>query len=113
MHRFTAAPKRYAGLQPRSAAMSDYYSNSRVPEVEEAQGQPCGAAIAGVCRGKETPERDIHERVRRSAAGGLVQAAALGTVIVCRACHEYISTHPIQARALGLSMTRREASGED
>ena len=97
-----------ARLSPRSPKTEAYYRETRLPAVAAAQGRPCEAAIDGVCIGGQTPARDLHEIVSRAQAGSLPLAAELGTMVLCRACHDKISTEPEWAREQGFRLTRRD-----
>ena len=107
-HRYVPEVKRRTPLAPHSEAMADYYAEVRIPAVIEAQGQPCEAQLEGVCIGDKRPKRDIHEIVSRSAAGSLPLAEELGTATLCRACHDWLTVHPREAREYGFRMTRKD-----
>lgn len=47
---------------------------------------------------------DVHELLRRSAGGSIVDESNL--LCVCRPCHDWIGLHPREAIALGLSLSR-------
>jgi hypothetical protein len=52
------------------------------------------------------PSRDVHEVIRRSHGSALYPGQAGKRVTrylgLCRAHHDWISVHPLEARALGL-----------
>lgn len=95
-----------SAVNARSAKTEAYYADVRRDAVGDAQGKPCEAVVDGVCVGYRTVARDIHEIVSRSQAGSLEAAVALGTMIVCRACHDWITEHPVEAGRLGLRRRR-------
>lgn len=103
--------KKRKSINPRSEKMQDYYDNVRIPAVEAIQGTPCEARISDQipvvweCDGAAV---DIHEIVSRSQAGSLPLAVELGTMNVCRKCHDWITQHPREAKAMGFRMSRKD-----
>lgn len=98
--------KKRRPIAAHSPKMQQYYDEVRIPAVIEAQGKPCEAALRG-CTGYSV---DIHEIVSRKQAGSLPLAVELGTLKVCRNCHDWITNHPREARDLGYSLRRRDIS---
>lgn len=61
-------------------------------------------AFAGInCSGEA---HDVHEILPRSAGGSIDDESNL--LVVCRADHEWIHQHPIEAKAFGLLASRYE-----
>ena len=55
--------------------------------------------------------RDVHEILRRSASGSITDETNM--VVVCGRCHDWIhSSHPKEARTLGLLMSRYAGRNE-
>lgn len=100
-------------MAAHSPKQQDYYDSVRIPDVEAIQGKPCEARVSDFielpvsqrCTGSAV---DIHEIVRRSQAGSLQVAVELGVMAVCRRCHNFITTHPREARDLGYSLSRKD-----
>lgn len=62
-----------------------------------------GSLAAITCGGHAAPV-DVHEILPRSAGGSIVERE--NCIAVCRACHDFIHQHPIDARAIGLLASR-------
>ena len=105
--------KRREQMAAHSDKQQRYYDDVRIPAVEAIQGTRCEARVSDLigvsarylCTGVAV---DIHEIVRRSQAGSLQSAVALGVMRVCRACHAFISENPRIARDLGYSLSRKD-----
>lgn len=63
----------------------------------------CEARIRGICG---FWSRDVHERLRRSQGGDILDGG--DQLAVCRPCHTWITEHPTDAKALGLARSRWE-----
>lgn len=50
-----------------------------------------------VCRGARSV--DVHERIKRSRGGSILDERQAHMVTLCRACHEMTETHPAEATA--------------
>lgn len=103
--------KKRRPLNPRSEKMEEYYETVRRPAVAAIQGAPCEARVSDFvdvkweCDGYAV---DIHEIVSRSQAGSLPLAVELGTMNVCRKCHNWITEHPREARDMGFRLSRKD-----
>jgi hypothetical protein len=103
--------KKRKPINARSEKMEDYYEEVRRPAVEAIQGTPCEARISDEvpvvwkCDGIAV---DIHEIVSRRQAGNLPLAVELGTMNVCRRCHNWITEHPKEAHEMGYRMSRKD-----
>lgn len=96
--------KKRKPLAPHSPRMQQYYDEVRIPAVAAMQGKPCEAGLEGCTRFAV----DIHEIVSRRQAGNLPLAVELGTMNLCRRCHDWITNHPREARNLGYSLSRKD-----
>jgi hypothetical protein len=61
-----------------------------------------GRLTPAPCGGRSV---DIHEPLTRARGGSILDPA--NTVAVCRACHDWIHTHPESATRLGLLTSNR------
>ena len=61
----------------------------------------CEGQIDGVCTHWSV---DIHEILARSAGGSILDEANLKAL--CRACHQWVGDHPLQALEMGLRRSR-------
>lgn len=95
-------------IKARSARRAELYRTERVPMIKEAmdRGQLCQVcqliaevdmAQAAKCRLRA---QDLHERKTRGRGGSLTKAANL--LWACRPGHDWITTHPLEAREVGL-----------
>lgn len=94
-------------LKARSDRRADLYRTERVPVIKQAMeaGQLCQAsriadvdlAAAARC---EIRARDWHEIKTRGRGGSITSAS--NRMWVCRKCHDWITTHPLEAREVGL-----------
>lgn len=91
----------------RSAKTSKKYEERR-PLVERllkerpyCEACPVFAEHDGVVTYARHPSRDIHEIVRRSQGGSILDEANL--LAVCRGCHRRIGDYPALAFSLGLA----------
>jgi len=85
--------------------MAAIYRDERVPLVEMVlTSRPwCEAQLPG-CGGRST---DVHERAPRSAhRPGVAMLDRENLVALCHPCHAWITDHPAEAIAAGLSMSR-------
>lgn len=94
--------KRSSRIAPRSLKRQRVMVERRRLVAELLEANPvCQALIRGVCQGRAV---DVHERLTRARARD-ANAAILDRAnccTVCRACHDWIGTHPVQAQAMGL-----------
>jgi hypothetical protein len=103
--------KKRKPINQRSEKMETYYEEVRRPAVAAIQGTPCEARISDEipvvwkCDGIAV---DIHEIVSRRQAGSLPLAVELGTMNVCRRCHNWITEHPKEAHEMGYRMSRKD-----
>lgn len=98
-------------LQRRSRKQQALY-DQRVPIIRDAmlEGRICEAGVriadvdmAGANR-CQLRAVDWHERLARSAGGSIIDPS--NRVWVCRPCHEWIGSHPTEARMIGLAESR-------
>ena len=61
------------------------------------RGPWCEAGLAG-CTGRW---QDMHEQVRRSQGGDPLDADNI--LLLCRACHRWVTEHPVEARRRNLA----------
>lgn len=99
--RRTAGPRRHTRLAPRSAKRQAITAE-RAEFVADILGQRryCQATLAG-CTSHTV---DVHEIVSRGRGGPIVPSQGLrpGDVLaLCRACHDWITTHPAEAAERG------------
>jgi hypothetical protein len=99
----TVRQKRLPSRSPRRIKEQAEYSKIRVPFLEEHP--KCQAHLTGICTHHAT---DVHHKAGRSGELYLNQKYWLA---VCRACHMWIETHPIQAREMGLSLSKGTTDG--
>lgn len=99
---------RSSGLARRSKKTAKAYAGGDGVEGRRAfvarilrQRPECEARIVGACTGASV---DVHEVLRRSAGGDIVDDANVRAL--CRPCHDWIHTHPREARRLGLLASR-------
>lgn len=84
------------GLKPRSAKRERDMVERRALVVQLLRERPrCEARW--VCRGARSV--DIHERLKRSRGGSILDPAQAHMIAVCRACHERTETHVADATA--------------
>jgi len=83
---------------PKRAKQEGEYSKEAKAFKEEHPF--CQACLPGICTGKT---HDVHHKAGRVADLLLDQEYWLA---VCRQCHEWIETHPIEARDLGYSVSK-------
>lgn len=55
----------------------------------------CQAQV--VCRGAKAV--DVHERIKRSRGGSIVDPVQAHAITVCRACHDWTEAEPAKAEA--------------
>lgn len=65
----------------------------------------CEARIEGVCTGMA---QDWHERLPRARGGSAIDVE--NRVMLCRRCHEFVTTHPKAATEMGLLRHSWEAT---
>lgn len=58
-----------------------------------AEHPHCEAQV--LCRGAAS--QDVHERLTRARGGSIVDPEQAHMLCVCRACHDWITTHPREA----------------
>jgi hypothetical protein len=99
---------RGSGLARRSAKTAKAYAGGAGAEGRRAfvarilGARPdCEANITGICTWRSV---DVHEVLRRSAGGDIVDDGNVKAL--CRPCHDWIHTHPREARRLGLLASR-------
>lgn len=109
-------------LKARSDRRAELYRTERVPIIKTAveNGQLCQAcsliadidmAAAAKC---DIRAVDWHERKSRSRAGGSDASlmSPANRVWTCRPGHNWITTHPIEARSVGLVLNSWDADPE-
>lgn len=96
------ALRRTTRIAPRSLKRQRVMVERRALVAALLEANPvCQALIRGVCQGRAV---DVHERLTRARAGD-ANAAILDPAnccTVCRACHDWVGAHPVQAQAMGL-----------
>ena len=81
-------------MRHRSAKRAKLYRDERVPLVVNLLIE------RPVCeRCKASGSQDIHELKSRARGGSIIDVNNL--VALCRACHNWITTHPAEATAEG------------
>jgi hypothetical protein len=94
------SPKR-AAEAPERAQLVDWmlarFPRCQVLPVLIDAGDPSLAAVIMACR---LVAVDVHERKTRGRGGSPLNPANCMTA--CRSCHDWLTRHPIEARALGL-----------
>ena len=98
--RRTGPPQRRTPLRARSSKRAALYRDVRVPLVRRllAERPTCE-------RCKRAPSTDVHERLSRARGGSITDVSNL--VCLCRPCHDWITTHPLEAEAAGWSHATR------
>lgn len=59
---------------------------------------------AGVLCGGRARSVDVHERLSRARGGSITDPDHGHMVTVCRACHDWVTTHPADAERLRLAL---------
>lgn len=99
--------KRTGRLRPRSKKTEDKYVLRRafvvriLSERPHCEACPKFAAHDGLVTYKRFPSRDVHELVRRSQGGSILDDD--NVLAVCRQCHNRIGNEPNLAIELGLA----------
>lgn len=95
---------RRTGLRPRSAKQAAAYSREGGRRDLVAfllhEFPRCQARVT--CRGARAV--DVHERLSRARGGDILDPIQAHMMTVCRACHNWITTHPAEAEALRLAL---------
>lgn len=83
-------------MKARSSKQQRVYTEQRIPLVKKVlSDQP-------VCiRCFRARSTDVHELKSRARGGSITDES--NVVAICRACHNYITTHPAEAEAQGWS----------
>lgn len=95
-------------MRYRSKKQEALYKKRRPLVAEMLREQPaCEACIIrGTYLGQSTvnqrPATDVHELVRRSQGGSILDRKNL--ITICRPCHTWVTSHPLEAEALGLHL---------
>lgn len=103
----SATPKRTKRLKPRSKKMEAKYVDRRafvvkiLSERPYCEACPKFAAHDGLKTYHRFGSRDVHELVRRSQGGSILDEN--NVLAVCRKCHERIGREPNLAFELGLA----------
>ena len=69
-------------------------------QLVEERGEMCEARL-DVCQGRAV---DGHERLSRSAGGSITDPDNI--ILLCRACHDWVTSHRYEGEALGLRQSR-------
>lgn len=89
-------PNPRARIAPRSEKRQADMVERRALVVRLLAERPtCEARWA--CRGARSV--DVHERIKRSRGGNILDPVQAHMVTLCRACHERTETHPAEATA--------------
>ena len=100
-------PKRKARIRPRSKKMEEKYKDRRefvvkiLSERPYCEACPKFAEHDGAKTYHRLPSRDVHELVRRSQGGSILDED--NVLAVCRKCHDRIGREPKLAIELGLA----------
>ena len=94
----TKPRKSIAPRSPKRQKQESKYNREARPFKED--NPHCKAGIPGKCTGMTT---DVHHMAGRVGEMLLYQPYWLP---VCRACHDWIEAHPIEAKELGYSMSK-------
>ena len=94
--------------------MERFYREVRRPQVEQVLAEAGGRCEFvkpdGRCKNRAS---DVHEKLSRGRGGG-IRAEAVhergNLMAICRPCHEWVTTHPREAEALGY--TRKANAGD-
>lgn len=109
--------KRTGRLKPRSKKTADQYVERRkvvsklLGERPHCEACPIFAQHDGKATYVRRPSQDIHEIIRRSQGGSILEEANL--MAVCRPCHRRIGDHPQLAFDLGLAKHGWELGSND
>lgn len=88
---------RQTRVKPRSAKREADMVERRALVRRMLREQPvCHARIR--CQGARTT--DVHERLSRARGGSITDERHGHMVTLCRACHDWITTHPAEAEAM-------------
>lgn len=71
-----------------------------VKDLLEERDHQCEAVLPGTCTGWAV---DVHEKLRRSQGGKIVGGDPEDYLVVCRACHDWITINPAKAVEMGLA----------
>lgn len=84
-------------MRQRSLKRQALYRTERIPLVKELlAGNPtCERCL-------RRPAVDVHELKSRARGGSITDRDNLA--LLCRTCHDYITTHPAEAEAEGWSL---------
>lgn len=100
-------PLKRTPLNKRSSKTKDEYKN-RIPLVKKllqekpyCEACPKFAAYDGKVSYVRNPSQDVHEIIRRSQGGSILDESNL--LCVCRPCHRRIGDNPRLAFELGLA----------
>jgi len=87
-------------VKPKSAKRraADRRRRRVVADLLATRGVWCQARVPGVCSGRAT---DAHEVISRARGGDPTDADNIR--LICRACHDWVHDHPVEATELGLS----------
>ena len=94
-------------MRPRSRKKEAEYRLRRplvkrlLEERPWCEACPVFASYDGMVTYSRNPSQDIHEIVRRSQGGSILEEENL--MAVCRPCHRRIGNHPALAFSLGLA----------
>ena len=85
---------RKARLQPRSQKRTVVMVDRRALVAQLLTERP-RCEVRWVCRGARAV--DVHERLKRSRGGNILDPVQAHMVTACRACHEMTESHPAEA----------------
>lgn len=94
LQRGSAPLSRGKGLSARSPRRTEAMVERRSLVSQLLKERPVCEA-RWVCRGARSV--DVHERLKRSRGGNILDPAQAHMVTVCRACHEMTESHPAEA----------------
>lgn len=94
----TSVQKRIPARSPKRAKEEREYSAERIKFLNKHT--MCEANMPGICTGTAT---DVHHKAGRI---GDLLLNTLYWLALCRACHNWIETHPAAAKEMDFSLTR-------
>lgn len=87
---------RRTALRPRSAKTSARYVHRRELVARLLAERPV-CEVRALCRGARSV--DVHERLKRSRGGDILDPVQAHMVTACRACHDWTEREPAMAEA--------------
>lgn len=79
------------------------YSLLRKQFLEKPENSTCAAKLPGICLGSFKQDLTVHHKKGRIGSNLLDTTTWIS---LCLSCHDWVETHPYEARQLGLSETK-------